>query len=201
MITFADAEVAQRCIEMYNGQPFPGAERPMSLSIARFKSQDTPGGRGGGRGGRGGFGSDRGGFRGGSDRGALRGGRGGGNQEQRANDWTCSGCNNNNFAFRQVTMINNFSYIMFSNVISVEQREVAARVEQCDMVEADRQAAIVTDRINRMKHPVSLIYFFYSIGICNLFLRNISYYWRLFTIQRLPCFLSDFPIIKNLFCP
>lgn len=60
MITFIEAEVAQRCIDMYNGQPFPGAEKPMSLSIAKFKAQDG-GGRGGFRGGRGGFGGGRGG--------------------------------------------------------------------------------------------------------------------------------------------
>ncbi|EYB86313.1 hypothetical protein Y032_0281g1243 [Ancylostoma ceylanicum] len=64
MITFATAEVAQRCIEMYNGQPFPGGDRPMTISIAKFKPMDPSarGGAGGGfRGGRGG-GGGRGGF-------------------------------------------------------------------------------------------------------------------------------------------
>ncbi|KHJ77306.1 hypothetical protein OESDEN_23074, partial [Oesophagostomum dentatum] len=73
MITFASAEVAQRCIEMYNGQPFPGGDRPMTISIAKFKPMDPSqrgGGGGGFRGGRGGGG--RGGFDGGF------GGRGGG---------------------------------------------------------------------------------------------------------------------------
>ncbi|KIH60268.1 hypothetical protein ANCDUO_09486 [Ancylostoma duodenale] len=106
MITFATAEVAQRCIEMYNGQPFPGGDRPMTISIAKFKPMDPSarGGAGGGfRGGRGG-GGGRGGF--GGDRGRGRGGgfgRGGGNanMEQRSNDWPCESCGNNNFAFRQ----------------------------------------------------------------------------------------------------
>ncbi|VDP15270.1 unnamed protein product [Heligmosomoides polygyrus] len=65
MITFTSAEVAQRCIEMYNGQPFPGGDRPMTISIAKFKPMDAsargaPAGgggfRGSPRGGRGGFG-------------------------------------------------------------------------------------------------------------------------------------------------
>uniref|UniRef100_A0A0K0CZS6 RanBP2-type domain-containing protein n=1 Tax=Angiostrongylus cantonensis TaxID=6313 RepID=A0A0K0CZS6_ANGCA len=63
MITFISAEVAQRCIEMYNGQPFPGGDRPMTISIAKFKPMDASA-RGGG-GGDGGFGGRGGsGFRG-----------------------------------------------------------------------------------------------------------------------------------------
>ncbi|KAK6014191.1 hypothetical protein OSTOST_20455, partial [Ostertagia ostertagi] len=74
MITFASAEIAQRCIEMYNGQPFPGGDRPMTISIAKFKPMD-PSARGGAAGGGGGFRGGRGG-RGGFDGGF--GGRGGG---------------------------------------------------------------------------------------------------------------------------
>lgn len=55
MITFADSDIAQRCIQMYNGQPFPGADRPMNLSIAKFKPNPDGGFRGG-RGGGGGRG-------------------------------------------------------------------------------------------------------------------------------------------------
>ncbi|PIO74044.1 hypothetical protein TELCIR_03960 [Teladorsagia circumcincta] len=123
MITFASAEIAQRCIEMYNGQPFPGGDRPMTISIAKFKPMDPSarggaaggggGFRGGGRGGRGGFDGGfggrggGGGFRGGDSGGRGRGGgfgRGGGNanMEQRSNDWPCESCGNNNFAFRQL---------------------------------------------------------------------------------------------------
>ncbi|KAK6035169.1 Zn-finger in Ran binding protein [Cooperia oncophora] len=129
MITFASAEIAQRCIEMYNGQPFPGGDRPMNISIAKFKPMDPaggPGGRGGGgggggfrggggRGGRGGFdggfgggrGGGGGGFRGdsggrgGRGRGGFSRGAGNPNMEQRSNDWACESCGNNNFAFRQ----------------------------------------------------------------------------------------------------
>ncbi|ETN74668.1 Zn-finger in Ran binding protein [Necator americanus] len=82
MITFATAEVAQRCIEMYNGQPFPG--------------DGGFGGRGGGGGG-----GDR-GFRGGGrGRGGFGRGAGNANMEQRSSDWPCESCGNNNFAFRQ----------------------------------------------------------------------------------------------------
>ncbi|VDL70689.1 unnamed protein product [Nippostrongylus brasiliensis] len=116
MITFTSAEVAQRCIEMYNGQPFPGGDRPMTISIAKFKPMDPSarGGAGGFRGGRGGRGGFDGGFGGGRGGGGFRGdfgggrgrggfGRGGGNanMEQRSNDWPCDSCGNNNFAFRQ----------------------------------------------------------------------------------------------------
>ncbi|VDN35021.1 unnamed protein product, partial [Cylicostephanus goldi] len=60
VITFVSPDVAQRAIEMYDGQPFPGGDRPMSISIAKFRPTD-PNSRGGGfRGGRGGGG--RGGF-------------------------------------------------------------------------------------------------------------------------------------------
>ncbi|KJH44332.1 Zn-finger in Ran binding protein [Dictyocaulus viviparus] len=119
MITFISAEVAQRCIEMYNGQPFPGGDRPMTISIAKFKPMDTSvrgggfvggngfrgarGGRGsfdGGFGGRGGGGSFRGDF-GGRGRGGFGRGGGSANMEQRSNDWPCDSCGNNNFAFRQ----------------------------------------------------------------------------------------------------
>ncbi|KAJ1351377.1 hypothetical protein KIN20_007368 [Parelaphostrongylus tenuis] len=116
MITFVSAEVAQRCIEMYNGQPFPGGDRPMTISIAKFKPVDASargggagGGFRGGRGGRGGFDGGFGGRGGGGFRGDFGGrgrggfGRGGGNpnMEQRSNDWPCDSCGNNNFAFRQ----------------------------------------------------------------------------------------------------
>lgn len=115
MITFISAEVAQRCIEMYNGQPFPGGDRPMTISIAKFKPVDASarggaaGGFRGGRGGRGGFDGGFGGRGGGGFRGDFGGrgrggfGRGGGNpnMEQRSNDWPCDSCGNNNFAFRQ----------------------------------------------------------------------------------------------------
>ncbi|VDN30149.1 unnamed protein product [Gongylonema pulchrum] len=127
-ITFVDAKTAER--------------QCMTLSFAKYKSENTRGG--GGRGGRGGgFGGDRGG-RGGFDRGGrgppfgdrdrggpFGGGRGGGfgdrgrggrggfggprddfgrdgrpsgtgaNTEPRPNDWTCDGCGNTNFGFRQ----------------------------------------------------------------------------------------------------
>ncbi|RCN34620.1 hypothetical protein ANCCAN_19532 [Ancylostoma caninum] len=120
MITIATAEVAQRYIEMYNGQPFPGGDRPMTISNAKFKPMDP---------------SERGGLVEASAeaeveleaeadlmvdlaeaeveviavasaekiRGQGRGGgfgRGGGNanMEQRSNDWPCESCGNNNFA-------------------------------------------------------------------------------------------------------
>lgn len=61
------------------------------------------GDRGGGRfdrdGGRGGGGDDGGRSRGGNQGGGGRGG-GGNNIPQRDGDWTCSGCTNKNFAWR-----------------------------------------------------------------------------------------------------
>lgn len=65
MITFATADGAQQSIEMFDGKPFPGGDRPMSISLAKFKPIDPSarggfrgGGRGGGRGGYGKFDAD-----------------------------------------------------------------------------------------------------------------------------------------------
>ncbi|PAV55528.1 hypothetical protein WR25_03928 [Diploscapter pachys] len=128
MITFTDASAAAKCIELYNGQSFPGGNQSMKITLAKFKPGDGQGGGprgsfGGGGMGRGGGGGksiliigfqilpicdvDFLGF-GGGGRGGPRGGgggpRGGGansNYEARANDWICGSCGNNNFAFRQ----------------------------------------------------------------------------------------------------
>ncbi|VDO62542.1 unnamed protein product [Heligmosomoides polygyrus] len=110
VITFATADGAQQSIEMFDGKPFPGGDRPMSISLAKFKPIDPSarggfrgGGRGGGRGGYDGGRGGGGGFRGDSGgrggRGGF-GGRGGGNSD-RGSDWPCEPCGNTNFAFRQ----------------------------------------------------------------------------------------------------
>ncbi|RCN29611.1 hypothetical protein ANCCAN_24629 [Ancylostoma caninum] len=74
MLTLYTAEVAQRCIEMYNRQPFPGGDRAMTIFIAMFEPLDCRARVGAGGGFRGGSGRD--GGRGGFD--GEYGGRGGG---------------------------------------------------------------------------------------------------------------------------
>ncbi|TMS35300.1 hypothetical protein L596_002731 [Steinernema carpocapsae] len=69
-IKFVDVTIAEKVIETYNGQCFPGTENRMTLSLAKFNANPA-GGRGRGRGG---FRGDRGSFGG---RGGFRGGRGG----------------------------------------------------------------------------------------------------------------------------
>ena len=59
MITFTDASAAAKCIELYNGQSFPGGNQSMKITLAKFKPGDGQGG--GPRGSFGGGGMGRGG--------------------------------------------------------------------------------------------------------------------------------------------
>ncbi|EGT51754.1 hypothetical protein CAEBREN_22252 [Caenorhabditis brenneri] len=79
MVTFDNADDAQKAIQTFNGKPFPGGSQTMKVVLAKFRSDGGDKGGRGGRGGRGGIAGDRGGFgvslR--SFRGGFRGVRGG----------------------------------------------------------------------------------------------------------------------------
>jgi len=108
-ITYDDSSAASSAIDWFDGKDFNGNKIKVSLA-QRNNSWQQKGGGGGGK-PRGGFGGgNRGNFGGNDDRpprnnddrgprGGGGGGSGGGGQA-REGDWTCSGCQNKNFAWR-----------------------------------------------------------------------------------------------------